>query len=380
MADRREGRLGFGLVGGGPGAFIGRVHVMAAQLDGRLQLSAGAFSRDPAKSKLAGEGFGVSSDRAYGSWADMLAAEARRTDGISMVVVATPNDSHFAISKAALEAGFHVMCDKPATLSLDEALALRDVVAKSGRQYGLTYTYSGYPLVREARARVAAGALGSVRKIVVEYPQGWLSQKIEGDSKQAEWRTDPKRSGLGGCLGDIGIHAMHLAEFVSGLYVTELLADLGHVVPGRLLDDDCDILLRFNNGARGALIASQISAGERNGIRLRIYGEKGGLDWSQETPNTLTLNFPNQPSQVLHAGGAYLSAEVQAMIRIPAGHPEGYLEAFANLYREFAGQIAGQASLVPGIEAGVRGMAFIQRAVESSDKRQWLSFESPGHS
>ena len=371
-----ERRLRFGLVGGGPGAFIGPVHVMAAQLDGRLQLTAGAFSRDPAKSKTAGEHFGLATDRAYGSWQDMLATEARRTDGIDMVVVATPNDSHYAISKAALEAGFHVMCDKPATLTLDEAVALREVVARSGRQYGLTYTYSGYPLVREARTLVAGGVLGVVRKIVVEYPQGWLAQKIEGESKQAEWRTDPKRSGLGGCLGDIGIHALHLAEFVSGLKVTELLADLGHVLPGRVLDDDCDILLRFGGGARGALIASQISAGERNGIRLRVYGEKGGLDWSQETPNTLTLNFPDRPSQVLHAGGPYLSAATQAMIRIPAGHPEGYLEAFANLYRDFADQIKGKASLVPGIEAGVRGMAFIARAVESSEKRQWLNFEA----
>lgn len=379
MPDRP---LRFGLVGGGPGAFIGAVHVMAARLDGRYQLAAGAFSRDAAKSKAAGAGYHVAGDRAYASWPDMLSAEAQRPDGIDMVVVATPNDTHFAVSKAALEAGFHVMCDKPATLKLDEAVALRSVIAKSGRQYGLTYTYSGYPLVREARTLVANGALGAIRKIVVEYPQGWLSQKIEGESKQAEWRTDPKRSGLGGCIGDIGIHALHLAEFVSGLFVSELMADLGRVLPGRLLDDDCNILLHFNNGARGALIASQISAGERNGIRLRVYGEKGGLDWQQETPNTLTLNYPDRPSQVVHAGGGYLSTATQAMIRIPAGHPEGYLEAFANLYREFADQIMGKASLVPGIEAGVRGMAFIRCAVESSEKRQWLDFKvnSPGHS
>lgn len=374
--------LRFGLVGGGPGAFIGPVHVKAAQLDGRWRLSAGAFSRDAARSREAGDRFGIDRDRAYASWQDMLAAEAGRADGIDAVVVATPNDTHFAISKAALEAGFHVMCDKPATLTLDEARALRDVVAASKRQYGLTYTYSGYPLVREARIRVSRGELGAIRKIVVEYPQGWLSQKIEGASKQAEWRTDPARSGLGGCIGDIGVHALHLAEFVSGLQVTELMADLGYVVPGRRLDDDCDILLRFHNGARGALIASQISAGERNGIRLRVYGEKGGLDWQQETPNVLTLNFPDAPSQVLHAGTGYLDLATQGLIRIPSGHPEGYLEAFANLYREFAGQIAGQPSLVPGIDAGIRGMAFIARAVESSDKRSWLSFEAivPGHS
>ena len=368
-------RLRFGLTGGGPGAFIGPVHVMAAQLDGGFQLAAGAFSRDAARSREAGAHFGIAPDRAYDSWSDMLAAEAKREDGIAMVVIATPNDSHFAISKAALEAGFHVMCDKPATLTLDEAVALRGVVAKSGRQYGLTYTYSGYPLVREARTLVAAGVLGAVRKIVVEYPQGWLSDRIEGGNKQAAWRTDPNRSGQGGCLGDIGIHALHLAEFVSGLEVAELMADLGHL-PGRVLDDDCDILLRFAGGARGALIASQISAGERNGIRLRLYGEKGGLDWRQETPNSLTLNFADRPSQVLHAGGPYLLPETRAMIRLPAGHPEGYLEAFANLYREFAGQIRGAPSLVPGIAAGVRGMAFIARAVESSERRQWLRFEN----
>ncbi len=363
-------RLKLAMVGGGPGAFIGPVHAMAARLDGRYDLVAGAFSRDAARSAEAGRGYGIDPARAYTAWQAMLAAEAGKVD---VVAIVTPNDTHFPIARAALEAGYHVMCDKPATLTLDEALALRDVVASTGRIYGLTYTYSGYPMVREARHMVASGAIGAVRKVVVEYPQGWLSQDVH--SKQAGWRTDPKQAGLGGCIGDIGVHAFHLAEFVTGLRVTELLADLGHVVPGRVLDDDCDILLRFDAGARGALIASQISAGERNAIRLRVYGETGGLDWQQETPNTLTLNRLDGPSQVFHAGAGYLSPGVQAMIRIPAGHPEGYLEAFANLYREFADAIGGKPGRVPGIDEGVRGMAFVAEAVESSRTRAWCAFK-----
>ncbi len=358
------------MVGGGPGAFIGPVHLMAARLDDHYELVAGAFSRDSVKNREAGEGFGVTPGRAYGDWRQMLKDEAGKVDVIAIV---TPNDTHFPVAKAALEAGFHVMCDKPATLTLDEALALRNIVRASGRQYGLTYTYCGYPLVREARALVTAGALGAIRKIVVEYPQGWLSQDVH--SKQADWRVDPKQAGLGGCIGDIGVHAFHLAEFVSGQRVSELCADLGKVVPGRALDDDCDILLRFGNGARGVLVASQISAGERNALRLRVYGEKGGLDWSQETPNSLTLNWGDKPTQTLHAGGAYLSADVQKMIRIPAGHPEGYLEAFANLYRDFAAQITAGGPAIPGIDDGVRGMHFVAVAVESSSVRAWRDFK-----
>ena len=357
------------MAGGGPGAFIGPVHAMAARLDSRFELVAGAFSRDAGRNADAGAGYGVHAGRVYATWQDMLAEEARRPDGIDAVCVVTPNDSHYAISAAALQAGFHVMCDKPATLSLDEALALREVVQTSDRHYGLTYTYSGYPMVREARRLVAEGRLGTIRKVVVEYSQGWLSQAVH--NKQADWRSDPKQSGLGGCIADIGVHAFHLSEFVTGLAATDLLADLGTVVAGRTLDDDCQMLLRYQNGARGVVVASQIAAGDRNGLRLRVYGEHGGLDWAQETPNTLTLNMHDQPTQVLHAGSPYVATPS----RFPAGHPEGYLEAFATLYSDFADQIGGAETLLPGIDAGVRGMALIAAAVESSRDQCWIAFK-----
>ncbi|WP_031238136.1 Gfo/Idh/MocA family protein [Asticcacaulis sp. AC466] len=359
-------KLRLGMAGGGPGAFIGPVHLMAARLDDRLTLTAGAFSRDAARNRQAGEGYGLAPDRVYASWQDMLAAEAKRADKIDILSIVTPNDTHFPIAKAALEAGFHVLCDKPATLNLEEALRLRDVVRATGRHYALTYTYSGYPLVREARRLIGEGRLGAIRKIVVEYSQGWLSQPVH--SKQADWRADPAQSGIGGCIADIGVHAFHLSEFVSGARVERLSADLGVVVPGRRLDDDCNILLRYANGARGVLVASQIAAGDRNGLRLRVYGEKGGLDWSQEQPNSLTLNWHDQPTQVLHAGMPYLAYGA----RVPAGHPEGYIEAFATLYNDFAQQVAtGEPSLVPGIDDGVRGMAFVATAVASSQNQRW---------
>ena len=359
-------KLKLGMAGGGPGAFIGPVHLMAARLDDKFDLAAGAFSRDAEKNRQAGEGYGLSPDRVYATWQEMLAAEARRPDRIDLLAIVTPNDTHFPIAKAALEAGFHVLCDKPATLNLEEALRLRDVVRASGRHYGLTYTYSGYPLVREARAIVASGKIGKIRKIVVEYSQGWLSQEVH--NKQADWRSDPRQSGLGGCIADIGVHAFHLSEFVSGARVESLCADLGIVVPGRQLDDDCNVLLRYSDGVRGVLVSSQIAAGDRNGLRLRVYGEKAGLDWSQENPNTLTINWHDAPTQVLHAGTPYLTYGA----RVPSGHPEGYLEAFATLYRDFAAQIVtGEPSLVPGIDDGVRGMAFVASAVKSTQARSW---------
>jgi predicted dehydrogenase len=350
------------MVGGGPGAFIGPVHAMAARLDDRIELVAGAFSRDPAKSARAGREYHLAPDRVYGSYTDLLLAERGRID---MIAIVTPNDSHLAIAQAALEAGYHVLSDKPATRTLDEARALRDAVHAAGRQFGLTYTYSGYPLVREARQRVAEGALGKVRKVVVEYSQGWLSQQVS--NKQADWRGDPAQSGIGGCITDIGVHAFHLSEFVTGLAVESVMADLGTVVPGRTLDDDCNVLLRYSGGTRGVLVASQIAAGDRNGIRLRVYGEKGGLDWAQETPNTLTLNWHDRPAEVLHAGSPY----VRFPSRFPPGHPEGYLEAFARLYSDFANQISGGESLVPGIDDGVRGMAFVETALDSSRAGAW---------
>lgn len=363
--------LTFAMIGGGPGSFIGPVHRIAAELDGRFRLVAGAFSSSAEKSREAGQSYGIAEDRTYPSIDALIKGERDRDDPVDMIIVVTPNHVHFPAAKAALEAGFPVMCDKPMTLSLEEARELRSIAAKAGVPFGLTHTYSGYPLVREMRERIAAGEIGAVRKVAVEYLQGWLSDSVEGtDNKQATWRTDPEKSGAGGCIGDIGVHAFHLAEFVTGLKTTRLLADLDAVVPGRRLDDDCSILLRYDNGARGTLLSSQIAFGELNGLRLRVYGEKGGMDWKQEQPNTLTIHRPSGTTETIHAGTGALGPLAQASSRIPAGHPEGYLEAFANLYRDFADQIGkpGTKSVVPDIEAGVRGMAFIETAVDASKR------------
>jgi predicted dehydrogenase len=357
------------MVGGGPGSFIGPVHRMAAELDGRIRLVAGAFSRDPARNAQAAAAWGVAPDRVYADHHALIAAEAARDDGADLVAVVTPNHLHFDVSAAALQGGLHVVSDKPATLDLAQARALAAIVAASGRHYALTYTYTGYPMVREARAIARRGDLGAIRKVVVEYAQGWLSTPVEqsGD-KQAAWRADPARAGVGGCIGDIGVHAFNLAEFVTGLSVTRLCADLAAVVPGRTLDDDANLLLRFEGGARGVLIASQISAGARNNLTLKVYGEKGGLTWSHERQAELTLDWLDGPTQTLHAAAGDLSPVARAASRAPTGHPEGFIEAFANIYRDFAQQIAsGRPSpLVPGIADGVRGMAFVERAVEAS--------------
>jgi predicted dehydrogenase len=358
------------MVGGGPGSFIGPIHRMAAELDGKIRLVAGAFSRDPGRNAEAARRWGVAADRAYRDFGAMIAGEGMREDGADMVAVVTPNDTHFAISAAALKAGLHVMSDKPATLNLAEAMELSRIVKGSGQLYGLTYTYTGYPMVREAREIVARGDLGAIRKVVVEYAQGWLSTPLERDgNKQADWRADPAQSGVGGCIGDIGVHAFNLAEFISGRRVERMCADLASVVPGRALDDDCNVLLRFAGGARGVLIASQISAGARNGLRIQVYGEKGGLSWSHEYHTVLRLDWIDAPSQVLHAGSAYLGAAAKAATRTPTGHPEGFIEAFANLYSDFADAIVAErkdAGLVAGIEDGVRGMAFVEKAVAAS--------------
>ena len=372
--------LRLAMVGGGPGSFIGPVHRMAAELDGRIRLVAGAFSRDPQKNAEAARAWDVAPDRAYSSYAAMIEGERARKDGADIVTVATPNHLHFPISAAALQAGLHVMSDKPATLDLAEARELARIVRSSGRLYGLTYVYTGYPMVREARDIVRRGDLGAVRKIVVEYAQGWLSRPIErdGDNKQAGWRSDPSQSGLGGCVGDIGVHAFNLAEFISGARVERLCADLASVVPGRPLDDDCNVLLRFGGGIRGVLIASQISAGGRNGLQIKIYGEKGGLSWSHERHTELTIDWLDAPTQVLHAGSAYLGAAARAATRLPTGHPEGFIEAFANLYRDFADAIvAGRdGGIVPGIADGVRGMAFVERAVAASQADSgWVALQ-----
>ncbi|MDE2043100.1 MAG: Gfo/Idh/MocA family oxidoreductase [Alphaproteobacteria bacterium] len=358
-------RLRMGMIGGGPGSFIGPVHRIAAELDREIELVAGAFSSDAANSRAAGECYRIDPARAYASLEAMLAAEAAREDGIDFVTIASPNHHHLPAARAALAAGIPVMTDKPLTATLEEAHEMSCLVKAAGKPFGVTYTYSGYPLVREARARVAAGALGTLRKVVVEYRQGWLARAAEG--KQAEWRVDPARAGLGGCIGDIGVHAFHLAEFITGARVNEIMPDLAAVVPGRVLDDDCTVLLRFANGARGALLASQIEVGELNGLRIRIYGDKAGLVWAQETPNTLELHYNDGRSEILHAGGGQLGPDSASRTRTPGGHPEGYLEAFANLYRDFSAQLRGEAApLLPGIADGMRGMAFIDTAVKAS--------------
>jgi len=372
-----------GMVGGGPGAFIGPVHKMAAELDGKIELVAGAFSTSAERSRAAGESYCIDPGRAYASYAQMLEEERKRPDAIDFVVIVTPNHLHLPVAKAALEAGFAVMSDKPATATYAEALALEEVAAKAGLPYGLTHTYAGYALVREARAICASGRLGKIRKVAVEYLQGWLSQPIEASGqKQAAWRSDPAQSGPGGCIGDIGTHAFHLVEYVTGLDVTGLNATLRSVVEGRLLDDDCNAFLRLENGATGTLMASQVAAGEGNGLRLRIYGEKGSIDWKQEDPNRLRVKWLDGPEETHHAAGGYLGADARAVTRLPGGHPEGYIEALAVLYREFAdallaaqdGQAPRLPETLPGIRAGVRGMRFIERAIESNRLEAWVEF------
>ena len=373
------------MVGGGIGAFIGAVHRMAANLDGEIELVCGAFSSDPAKSKASGQALYLNPDRVYGNYEEMILKEKalpenQRMDFISIV---TPNHVHFGPAKMALENGFHVMCDKPLCFDLDEAYELKKVVEKAGLLFGLTHTYTGYPMVKQARMMIKNGELGKIRKVVVEYPQGWLSQKIEdSEQKQASWRTDPKRSGIAGAMGDIGTHAENLAEYITGLHITEMCADLSTFVPGRLLDDDGNVLLRFNNGAKGVLHASQISAGEENNIKIYVYGEKGGLEWRQMEPNTLWVKWLDKPTQMYRTGVGDLYPETQAHTRVPAGHPEGYLEAFANLYRNFAQCIKARLddkdpdpvyTDFPGIEDGVRGMEFIYKVVESNQSEQkWV--------
>ena len=374
----RDGPIRLAMVGGGPGAFIGPVHRMAAELDGRFRLVAGAFSRDADRNAAAAKAWGA---RGYPDHRAMLAGEAAREDGAELVAVVTPNATHLEISTAALEAGLHVMSDKPATRTLAEALRLERTVRGSGRLYGLAHVYTGYPMVREARERVARGELGRIRKVVVEYAQGWLSEPVErSGSKQAAWRADPEQAGAGGCIGDIGVHAFNLAEFIVGEPVSRLCADLAAVVPGRVLDDDCNVLLRFEGGARGVLIASQICAGARNDLNIQVYGERGGLSWSHERPSELRLDWLDAPSQTLHGAATYLGAGAQAASRIPTGHPEGFIEAFANLYRGMADALVEgrtDPAPVPGIAEGLRAMAFVERAVAASrDEAGWVALEA----
>jgi predicted dehydrogenase len=378
-----EQKLRMGMVGGGPGAFIGPVHKMAAELDGRIAMVAGAFSQSAERSRAAGEAFGIDPGRAYAGYQQMIEAERQRPDGIDFVVIATPNYLHLPVAKAALEAGFAVVSDKPATATYEEALTLEAAVTRTGLPYALTHTYAGYSLVREARAICASGRLGEIRKIAVEYLQGWLSTPLERTGqKQAAWRSDPALNGPGGCIGDIGTHAFHLVEYVTGLHVTSLSVTLRSVVAGRVLDDDCNAILRLENGASGVLMVSQVATGEGNGLRLRVYGERGSIDWRQEDPNRLRVKWLDGPEEIRHAAGSYLSADARAVTRLPGGHPEGFIEAFAVLYREFADALIawGQGKAdplpptLPGIQAGVRGMRFIERAIESSRARSWVEF------
>jgi len=371
-------KVRMGMVGGGEGAFIGAVHRMAAAIDGEIELVCGAFSSNAERSQRSGASLYLPADRVYADYQDMMRAEAAlpANKRMQFVAIVTPNYMHFPIAEAALRAGFHVMSDKPATFDLAEALHLRDIVEQSGRLYGLTHTYTGYPLVKEGRARIAAGELGKIRKVIVEYPQGWLADRQEDeDNKQAAWRLDPAQAGISSCMGDIGVHAANLAEYVTGLNISEVCSDLTAFVDGRELDDDGSILLRFENGARGVLIASQVSVGEENAIKIRVYGEKGGLEWEQQEPNTLWLKWPDRPTEMLRTGGGYLGDMAAANTRTPMGHPEGYLEAFANIYMAFAGKIrahdSGEApdersADCPGIEEAVRGMTFIELAVTAS--------------
>jgi predicted dehydrogenase len=373
-----------GMVGGGEGAFIGGVHRMAAALDGQIELVCGAFSSDPAKSKRSGEALFLPENRVYNSFEEMILKEkklpaSKRMDFVSIV---TPNHVHFPPAKMALENGFHVVCDKPLCFNLEEAAELEKLVAETGLLFTLTHNYTGYPMVKQAKAMVKRGDFGKIRKIVVEYPQGWLSTFLESsDSKQAAWRTDPTKSGIVGAMGDIGTHAENLAEYITGLKITRLYADLTTFVDGRLLDDDGSVLLEFEGGAKGILFASQICAGEENNLNIRVYGEKGGLHWFQMEPNSLILTWLDKPKEIIRTGGSGALPESLAHTRIPAGHPEGYLEGFANLYRNFAKQL--QARLAgedvdpifdtPSVSDGVRGMNFIYKVVESNKKRNWVN-------
>jgi predicted dehydrogenase len=371
-------KVRYGMVGGGRGAFIGAVHRIAAAIDQEIELVCGAFSSDPQKSRDSGADLNLPTDRCYGSFQEMISAEAKlpKEERMEFVAIVTPNHVHFPPAKMALENGFHVLSDKPATFDAAEAREIAALVKKTKLLYGLTHNYTGYPLVKEARKMVRDGKLGKIRKVVVEYPQGWLATRLEASGqKQASWRTDPKRSGAAGSMGDIGTHAENLAEYITGLKIQELAADLTTFVKGRKLDDDGSVLLRFKGGAKGVLMASQISVGEENNLAIRVYGETGGLEWHQNEPNTLLVKHLDRPTEIYRTGNGYLSDVAKAATRTPPSHPEGYLEAFANIYKNFARQVRafndgaakkGDESDYPKIEDGIRGMDFIEAVVNSS--------------
>lgn len=381
-------KLRMGMVGGGSDAFIGAIHRLAAFMDGQIEMVCGCFSVDPEISISSGKSYYLPESRIYRTYHEMFEKEARlpENERMDFVSIVTPNFVHFEPAMLALENGFHVVIDKPITFTLDQAVQLKKKLDETGLLLALTHTYSGYPAVKHARQMVADGELGKIRKVYVEYPQGWLSAKVEDQGNaQASWRTDPKRSGKAGCMGDIGTHAHHLAEYITGLKVTELCASLNTYVPNRLLDDDGAALLRFENGASGVLIATQIAAGEENALKIRVYGEKGGLEWAQMEPNTLIVKWSGKPTQLLRVGTSLGSVVAACNTRTPGGHPEGYLEAFANIYRNFAHTLMARMDGVepqpewldfPCVEDGIRGMQFIDTVVKAGydDTVKWVKF------
>ena len=383
-------KLRMGMIGGGKDAFIGAIHRLAFNMDGMVEMVCGALSINPAIAKDSGESLFLPADRIYLNFEEMLERESQLPEDIRMdfVTIVTPNFAHFAPAKMALQKGFNVVVEKPITFNLAEAKELKQLVDETGLLLCLTHTYSGYPMVKQAKAMIADGVLGTVRKVWVEYPQGWLSKLSEREGNaQAAWRTDPTKSGKAGCIGDIGTHAAHLSEYITGLKITQLCADLNIMVAGRALDDDGNVLLKFDNGAAGVLMASQVAAGEENALKIRIYGEKGGLEWAQMEPNTLLVKWLDAPTQILRAGGNYgdrLSSYAVQNCRTPGGHPEGYLEAFANIYKNFANTLSAkidgttpskEALDFPGVDDGIRGMAFIDTVVDSSKSNlKWTNF------
>ena len=371
--DVSKRKLRAGIVGGGKGSFIGAVHRIAAELDDQAEVIAGAMATDPHRARESAEAWYLK--RSYDSFAEMAAAESKRDDGIDFVMVATPNHVHYSVAKTFLEHGIHVVCDKPMTFDLEQAQNLVKLVENGKLIFALTHNYTGYPTVRQARYMVQQGEVGEIRKVLVDYVQDWLMQPEErSGNKQATWRTDPTKSGIAGCVGDIGTHAENLLEFISGLKIASLSADLSTFVEGRALDDDANILLRLENGGKGILTCSQIAAGEENALSIRIYGSKAGLEWHQMEPNTLIFKQPGKPRQLLRTGQPYMSNESKAASRLPAGHPEGFLEAFANIYKMAINDIrrveSGEQPLggYPTVYDGLRGMQFITKAVESSQK------------
>jgi len=379
-------RLRMGMVGGGEGAFIGAIHRLAARMDDQIELVCGVFSSDAQRSKSFGDTLFLDPQRCYSNYQEMFELETQlpKDKRMDFVAIVTPNHLHYPVAKQAINAGFHVISDKPATLTLHETLDLKQLLENKSSLYALTHTYTGYPMVKEARSRVSKGDLGTIKKIVVEYSQGWLASPNDEDNKQAAWRLDPKRAGSSCCIGDIGVHAANLAEYISGSTISEVCSFLESTVDGRVLDDDGTVMLRFNNRAKGILISSQISVGEENNLRIRIYGDKASLDWSQQEPNSLKLAYPNKPSILIRTGVGELSEQAQSHTRTPAGHPEGYLEAFANIYSNFALQIRDHGSAnvtdskfdAPNIDDAVRGMAFIETVVAASKSDiKWHAIE-----